>query len=411
MKILALASTFPYPPTRGGTEVRTFNLLKYLQRHHQVTVLAQRDRAVSEADIDGLKSYVSDVVLFPEPPDPEPGLVPKATRFLESLLTATPANVWHHYCPQMQAWIDRCVDSGECDAITSEHSINEIFIRPQYRQKVRTVVNVHSSLCGWTRSHLESGITENIWRDRLYLNLILERYERRYPRKFDALVATTPEDGEQFRAIAPDADIRVVPNGVDLESFPMRDRDPGGYELAFVGAMDGPHNIDAARFFATEVLPHLQQRYPQAQFTIVGARPTPEVLALGDRPGVTVTGKVPSMVDYLHRAVACVVPLRAGYGIKNKTLEAMAAGVPTVASDRGLEGLSLPPDTTVSLRANSIAEYLEAIGRVFEDASLRAELSRNGRNLVETVYTWERAGECYERAIAPNALRQLKIQN
>ena len=26
-----LSSTFPYPPSRGGTQVRTFNLLKYLR--------------------------------------------------------------------------------------------------------------------------------------------------------------------------------------------------------------------------------------------------------------------------------------------------------------------------------------------------------------------------------------------
>jgi glycosyltransferase involved in cell wall biosynthesis len=42
------------------------------------------------------------------------------------------------------------------------------------------------------------------------------------------------------------------------------------------------------------------------------------------------------MAEYLHQATVCVIPMHT----KNKTLEAMAAGVPVVGSDRGLEGLA-----------------------------------------------------------------------
>ncbi|NEO50341.1 MAG: glycosyl transferase family 1, partial [Moorea sp. SIO4A3] len=42
MKILMLSATFPYPPTRGGTQVRTFNLLKHLKLSHDITMITQR---------------------------------------------------------------------------------------------------------------------------------------------------------------------------------------------------------------------------------------------------------------------------------------------------------------------------------------------------------------------------------
>ena len=411
MNILMLSSTFPYPPSRGGTEIRTFNLLKYLhQQHHHITLVTQRHNGVTDDEIEELRQWVSNLVIFPLPPEPKQGgmkgLFGKVGRFTESVVKATPPNVLYRYSPEIQNCVDDYVKNGKCDIITCEHSVNEIYIRPEFKNKIRTVVDIHSSVFGWIRDHLDMGASPNAWRDRLYLNLILERYEKRYSGKFSSLVVTTEDDKKQFLKLRPDADIPVIPNGVDLELFPYRTTDTGGYKLVFVGAMDASHNIDAARFFALEVMPELQKKYPDATFSIVGARPTAEVIALAENPGIIVTGKVDSMVEYLHQAGVCVVPLRAGYGIKNKTLEAMAAGVPVVASDRGLEGLAVDtPDVPLrALRANSIAEYVTTISRLFEDVELRSKLSQNGRSLVETEYTWEKAGQLYEQVLINSAI-------
>ncbi|MBD2185863.1 glycosyltransferase family 4 protein [Aerosakkonema funiforme] len=405
MNILMLSSTFPYPPSRGGTEIRTFNLLKYLHQRHHITLVTQRHAGVTDTEIEELRQWVSNLVIFPLPPEPKQGgiegLFGKAARFAESVIKATPPNVLYRYSPEIQSWVDEFVKAGKCDVITCEHSVNEIYVRPEFRKSVKTVVDIHSSVYGWIRDHLEMGASPNALRDRLYLMLLLERYEKRYSGKFDRIVVTTADDKQQFLKLRPDAPIPVIPNGVDLEIFPYRTSDPGGHKLIFVGAMDATHNIDAARFFALDVLPELQKNYPDTTFSIVGARPTAEVLALGECTGVIVTGKVASMADYLHASTVCVVPLRAGYGIKNKTLEAMAAGVPVVASDRGLEGLAVDTrDVPLrALRANRIEEYVSAIARLFEDTKLREELSKNGRSLVETEYTWERAGQLYEQVL------------
>ncbi|MEM6592560.1 MAG: glycosyltransferase, partial [Cyanobacteria bacterium P01_C01_bin.73] len=136
-----------------------------------------------------------------------------------------------------------------------------------------------------------------------------------------------------------------------------------------------------------------------------GARPVAEVKALDGLPGVTVTGRVPSITDYLHQSTLCVVPLRVGLGIKTKTLESMASGIPIVASDRGLEGLTVDEAGIPlrALRANTPQAFVDTIGRLFEHPELRTELSRNARAMIEADYTWERAGEKYERVLAaPN---------
>jgi glycosyltransferase involved in cell wall biosynthesis len=107
------------------------------------------------------------------------------------------------------------------------------------------------------------------------------------------------------------------------------------------------------------------------------------------------------VAEYLHQAAVCVVPMRIGFGIKNKTLEAMAAGTPVVASDRGLEGLLVNggPQARRALRANKVHEYVEAINRLFENQQLRQDLSVSARSLVESQYTWDIIGRQYDRLL------------
>jgi polysaccharide biosynthesis protein PslH len=394
MHILMLSSTFPYPATRGGTQVRTFNLLKYLSQRHAVTIMTQREPDVTDAEIAGLRDYVDNLIIFERPLESASGIVKKIQRFGTFITQGTPPSVFNRYSVDMQNCIDNYVEAEKCDVITCEHSVNEIYVRPHFQKQLKTLVNVHSSVYGTCRNQLQTGITENTLRDKLNLPL-LRRYEQRYCSKFSAIVATTEEDKIQLQEFHPNSEIAVIPNGVDLVSFPNRTSDPGGHRLIFIGAMDNLANIDAVCFFCNEVLPEIQKRYPDTTFDIVGSRPAPEVLALQEKPGVNITGRVPSMVDYLHQATICVVTMRTGFGIKNKTLEAMAAGVPVVGSDRGLEGLAVDKPLR-ALRANQPAEYITAISQLFDNPQLRDELSCNARQLVETEFTWDSAGKRYE---------------
>lgn len=405
MKILAISATFPYPPSRGGTQVRTFNLLKALSQHHEIALATQRSADVTEDEIEALRQWVADLWVFARPPTAAMGTREKLKRFGRFAVEGTPPSVLSYQIPQMQAAIDRAIASGTFDALTCEHSANEIFVRPQWRQQLQTVANIHSSVYGTCQQQVATGTAENPVRDRLYLPL-LYRYERRYIQKFSTLVVTTEEDRQQLQELSPDSYIDVIPNGVDLNLFPPRNIDPGGHHLIFVGAMDNIANIDAVCFLARSIFPAIRQRYPQATLALVGANPVAEVAELGTLPGVTVTGRVPSMAEYLHQATVCVLSMRIGYGIKNKTLEAMAAGTPVVGSDRALEGLAVESPLR-ALRANTVEEYVEVISRLLENPELRSQLSQNGRLFVESEYTWERAGRRYEEAVTRH-LRSLK---
>ncbi|HTL89884.1 MAG TPA: glycosyltransferase family 4 protein, partial [Leptolyngbya sp.] len=297
MNILMLSTTFPYPPTKGGTQVRTFHLLKYLSQAHNVTVLTQRSEDVSDAEIKALRECVGELVVFEKATQTSN----KFQRFADFLIKGTPPSVRSNYSPKMQAWIDQHID--QFDAITCEHSVNEIYVRPEFQQQ--KIVNVHSSVYGTCKNLLQTGTSENPLRDRMNLPL-LQRYEKRFCRKFSTIVVTTDDDRTQLQNFNPNADISVIPNGVDFAAFPYRTADPGGHHLIFIGAMDNLANIDAAKFLSLEILPAIQTIYPDTTVSIVGARPTAEILQLGTIENITVTGKVDSIADYLHQSTVCV---------------------------------------------------------------------------------------------------------
>lgn len=51
MRILMISATFPYPPSLGGTQIRTFYLLRHLAQRHTVTLVTQRSPEVSDDDV------------------------------------------------------------------------------------------------------------------------------------------------------------------------------------------------------------------------------------------------------------------------------------------------------------------------------------------------------------------------
>lgn len=392
--ILMISNTFPYPPT-GGTPIRTFNLLKYLHHHHHVTLITQVDDTVNDQEIEELKNYVQELIIFPKLTEVnQNGLFGKVSRFLDFIISATPPNVKSNYHPEIQSWINQALGGGRFDVITCEHLANEIYIQPHYQNQVKTIVNIHSSVYRTCENQLLTKTAENTWRDRLYLPL-LYRYEEKYCQKFNQLVVTTDEDRESIAKISGKSDISVIPNGVDLDLFPFRNFNVSNHQLIIVGLMDYWVNIDSALHFSLEVLPLIQDIYDDTQLLIVGANPAPSILALAERKGITVTGKVPKMVDYLHQASVAVIPMRSGFGIKNKTLEAMAAGIPVVGSDRGLEGLQVDKPLS-ALRANKTEEYIEKISLLFENPDLCSEMAQNARLMIEQNFTWQQAGKKYE---------------
>ena len=129
-------------------------------------------------------------------------------------------------------------------------------------------------------------------------------------------------------------------------------------------------NEEAVTFFARKVLPRIQRSETAVRFLIVGRNPGPRVRELEKLAGVHVTGFVPDVRAYLAKAQVAVAPFSIAAGIQNKILEAMAFGLPVVATTRAAQGLS--EEVAAWVQTGDTAEELAGhITRLLQDETSR----------------------------------------
>jgi len=212
---------------------------------------------------------------------------------------------------------------------------------------------------------------------------------------FSACLATTEEDARALKSTGVDTRLGVLPNGVDERFFRSAPKDETD-SLLFVGTMYYSPNVDAATWFSKHIFPRIKAVKPRTRLCLVGSRPTGAVRRLARMSGVEVTGAVRDIVPYLERATVFVAPIRIGGGFPNKVAEALAAGVPTVATPAAHAGIpGLVPGAHL-LEATDPEEFASSTLQLLEDASLRNRLRTSGRDFMRAGYSWDEVVERLE---------------
>ena len=93
--------------------------------------------------------------------------------------------------------------------------------------------------------------------------------------------------------------------------------------------MSYPPNIDCAEYLVHDILPLVQESFPNATLCLAGANPHPKVKALASN-NVIVTGWIEDIRDAYNASQVFVAPMRIGTGLQNKLLEAMSMNLPSI---------------------------------------------------------------------------------
>ncbi|HEY5227061.1 MAG TPA: glycosyltransferase [Opitutaceae bacterium] len=166
-------------------------------------------------------------------------------------------------------------------------------------------------------------------------------WEARMISRATEVVTLTEKDRSAAQELSGRSDIRVrYPDVDEIYHTIARIRGPHISRglILFWGQMSRAENEDAMVWFVREILPSIRRSRPHARLVIAGSHPGPAVRRLAC-DHVEVTGFVPDPIPIFQAAEIAVAPLRLGAGIKIKVAEYIAAGIPTVVTSIGAEGI------------------------------------------------------------------------
>lgn len=198
------------------------------------------------------------------------------------------------------------------------------------------------------------------------------------------------------------APYKVIPNGVETDRFrpdlvrPLPQFDDGRPNILFVGRPEKRKGVG----YLLRAYPHVKNAFPDARFIVVGAgnweeSPYRAYIERHNLRDIVIVGRVSEeeLPRYHRSAQVFCSPAVEGESFGIVLLEAMAAGLPVVASDiegyrevlaDGREGLLVPPRD-----ARAVAT---AVCEVLQNPPMAAEMGEAGLRTAQ-FYSWPRIAE------------------
>lgn len=217
------------------------------------------------------------------------------------------------------------------------------------------------------------------------------RFERANLAHYDGVIAVSELDRQVFIAHYDRDPARVltIPNGIADDFFAGWTRRPAHpARVVFVGNFAYAPNVEAADVLLREILPPLRASMPDLQLWLVGAGPSAALRAAHDGQSVFVTGRVDDVRPYLLAASVICIPLRRGSGTKLKVIEALASGVPLVASSVAVEGIDGLADGVHLIIRDDPTAMRDAIERILHNPDTFRGMGERGQYFAIEHYRW-----------------------
>ncbi len=215
----------------------------------------------------------------------------------------------------------------------------------------------------------------------------LTRFETRLLQRFAQSWMVSDADIEGAKGLCPEAEIRYVPNAVDVSSIAPAAPNLAARQAVFVASFSYLPNRHALDFLVNEVMPRVWSQVPEAKLALAGSGLTEPP---NTDPRVSVLGFVENLHALYASSSCAVVPLLQGGGSPLKLVEALAHGLPVIATSRACAGLRLR-DGVECMVADGAEHFAQALARVLRDGA--PEIAAEGRRAAGRLYSIEALSE------------------
>jgi polysaccharide biosynthesis protein PslH len=385
---------------RGG-KIRTYNVLKELFKHDEVTYLGFDGMIPGEEPLKRVLEYCQRAIAVTHRESGRGEL-----KFFAELA----GNIFSSL-PYSVAKLRSSEIENKCTSELAKGNVNYLVVdfvhaavnMPQATQVPSILFQHNVEAVIWQRLFEQQ--TNPV--KRKYYELQWRRmfnFERDACRRFDTVIAVSDTDAEKMRADYDLKNVIAIPTAVDTDYFrPDPNLPRAANSLVFTGSLDWTPNIDGLKWFVDLVMPIVARAVPNVKLNVVGRNPRPDLVAdIKGRPGVALVGRVPDVRPHVQGAVASVVPLLVGGGTRMKIYESLALDTPVVSTTIGAEGLPLQNDKHI-LIGDSPEAFAQATIRLLTNNSAFEALGKQGGDYVREKFSAaavarEFAAICHETA-------------
>jgi sugar transferase (PEP-CTERM/EpsH1 system associated) len=390
-RVLYLTHRTPYPPDKGD-RIRTYHLLRQMAKRGRVWLGCLADEPVPPETLTALGTLCERVAVVPV------GRRSRWLRAAQSFATGASLSEGLFASKELRRILHRWTGEARFDVVVASSSALVPYLRDSVLRDIPKVVDLIDVDSQKWLDFAAASRPPKKWLYKLEAARV-RKVERSLAGWTRAASVVSRAEATVYDSFTHAGAATIATNGVDLAYFaPVACEEQPA--LAFVGALDYLPNEDAAVWFARAVWPAVREKFPGAEFRIIGRNPPPAVRALVTVPGVNLVGQVPDVRPFVASASVVVVPLRLARGIQNKVLEAMAMGKAVVAAPAALAALGTVPGVHL-LAASTPQEWVDAIGGLLANPQQRQQLGIAARQYVEQNHHWERCLQPLLNAIFP----------
>lgn len=214
-------------------------------------------------------------------------------------------------------------------------------------------------------------------------------YEAKVTNDFDRVLLCGQPDIDTISKTASARNALVCPHGQNIPpSSELSKIQKQSGIIAMSGVMSTHTNVEAATWFAKEIFPLVQRKYPKTEFWIIGRNPNRRVRNLQRDRKIKVIGEVYNLYEWLGKASIAVAPVRIAAGMQNKIVQAMACELPVVSTSAANEGVNAKPNEQIIIQDDP-KQFSAAVIELLDDKEKRDKIGKAARQFVENNWTWE----------------------
>lgn len=213
-------------------------------------------------------------------------------------------------------------------------------------------------------------------------NISIRKFENKIINSVDRVWCISSKDKKYFDKIRNDHTTKVIKPYFEFKRVKdQEDLNSNNYNLIILGSMFWYPNVQGSIWFIENVFNKLIEIDSRYKLYLVGNMPDSKLLNLSSE-NIIVTGRVPSVDEYIKKSDIMIVPIFIGGGVKIKILEGIMKGIPVISTRESIEGYDFNIFND-GFCANTADEFLNAILKINENKCLKHKFINNAVKCIE----------------------------